>query len=136
MQQIRGMKSLFCFLITVVLLNHSSFAQQRSIQNLVGKWEAVDSENSSGGIEVVSGDQIFLVYGSEKKPVHSFRLDFSKSPAWFDFTVKDSASTITLKSLIQFINEDLIQWQLFDGDVRPAHFTNSGGQMVYLRRKK
>lgn len=117
-------------------LSYSALAQQKGFALLAGNWEAVDSENSSGGLEIVDSTKIFLVYGDEKKAVSSFKIDFSKSPAWFDFTIKDSTQILQLKSLVQFINDDLIQWQVFESDVRPAHFTQSGGQMVYLRRKK
>ena len=129
------MKRFFCVLLFYTLILSAALAQSRSIQHLIGKWEAVDSENSSGGMEVIDSNKINLVYGQEKKAISSFKIDFSKSPAPFDFTIKDSTETKNLKSLLQFVNDDLIQWQVFESDIRPAHFTQSGGQMVYLRRK-
>lgn len=129
------MKKFFCVVVFYTLVSSGAMAQSRGIQHLMGKWEAVDSENSSGGIEVADSNKIYLVYGQEKKAISSFKIDFSKSPAPFDFTIKDSAESKNLKSLLQFVNDDLIQWQVFESDIRPAHFTQSGGQMVYLRRK-
>jgi hypothetical protein len=41
-----------------------------------------------------------------------------------------------MKSLISFVNDDLIQWQVFGDEVRPAHFKQDVGEMMYLRRKK
>jgi hypothetical protein len=129
------MKEIFTFLL-VLMCSTFTWSQGRSFQNLVGKWEAVDSENQSGGLEILDSQQIFLVYGKERKPVASCQFDFAKSPCWFDFTIKDSTGSIALKSILLFVNDDLIQWQVFEGAARPAHFTEGAGQMVYLRRKR
>jgi len=126
--------------IVVMLLGLFSFnnlsAQTRDIRQLIGKWEAVDSENQKGGLEVVDSSTIYLVYGTEKKRIASYKADFTKSPVWFDFVIKDESNTLQLKSLILFVNDDLIQWQVSEGDVRPANFSQTNGEMMYLRRKK
>ncbi|HZH01463.1 MAG TPA: hypothetical protein VEY32_10300 [Flavisolibacter sp.] len=126
--------------IVVMLLGLFSFnnlsAQSRDIKQLIGKWEAVDSENQKGGLEVVDSSTIYLVYGTEKKRIASYKADFTKSPVWFDFVIKDESNTLQLKSLILFVNDDLIQWQVSEGDVRPANFSQTNGEMMYLRRKK
>lgn len=129
------MKTFFTLLIALICAG-PVWAQNRSFKNLVGKWEAVDSENQSGGLEIIDSVQIFLVYGTERKTVGSCKFDFAKSPCWFDFSLKDSTGTQNLKSILLFVNDDLIQWQVFDGDMRPANFSSSQGEMVYLRRKK
>ena len=126
--------------IVVMLLGLFSFnnvsAQSRDIQQLIGKWEAVDSENQKGGLEVVDSSTIYLVFGTEKKRIASYKADFTKSPVWFDFVIKDESNTLQLKSLILFVNDDLIQWQVSESDVRPANFSQTNGEMMYLRRKK
>jgi hypothetical protein len=131
-----GMKTF----IVVMLLGLFSFnnvsAQSRDIQQLIGKWEAVDSENQKGGLEVVDSSTIYLVFGTEKKRIASYKADFTKSPVWFDFVIKDESNTLQLKSLILFVNDDLIQWQVSESDVRPANFSQTNGEMMYLRRKK
>lgn len=124
------------FAVFALLFCFTTVAQQRSIKNLIGTWEAVRTENDGGGLQVVDSAQIFLVYGDQKKKVASYRADFSHSPARFDFVVQDSTESLNLKSLIEFINDDLIKWQLFEGDVQPVHFTSNSGEVVYLRRKK
>lgn len=129
------MKVIFTCLLALAC-STLTWGQGRSFQQLVGSWEAVDSENQSGGLEIVDSQRIFLVYGKERKPIASCKFDFSKSPCWFDFTLKDSTNTMAMKSILLFVNDDLIQWQVFDGDARPAHFTEGSGQMVYLRRKR
>ncbi|MDQ3551669.1 MAG: hypothetical protein M3413_09085 [Bacteroidota bacterium] len=128
-------------ILIIILLSaflHSSvLAQSAGFQKLNGKWEAVNSENQNVGLEVIDSSKIFLAYGQEKKPITSFNADFSKSPVWFDFTVDDGSDNITIKSILLFINDNLVQWQVFQGDaVRPAHFTEDKGEIIYLRRKK
>lgn len=129
------MKTLFILLLTI-LFSAPAWSQNRSFKNLVGRWEAVDAENQSGGLEFIDSLHIFLVYGKERKPATACTFDFSKSPNWFDFSLVDSTGITILKSLLLFVNDDLIQWQVFDDDARPAHFTGNQEQMVYLRRKK
>ena len=124
------------FVLLVLFAYTTGTAQQRSISSLTGTWVAADSENANGGIQVIDSTRMFLIYGDQKKPITSYKLDFSQSPAWFDFTVRDGAKSIQLKSLIQFINEDLVQWQIFEGTTRPVHFANEAGDVLYLRRKK
>jgi len=126
----KGMLAVICFLLSAQLL------AQRSIQSLVGRWEAVRTANEGGGLEVVDSTAIYLVYGTEKKKIVSFKADFTVVPARFDFTVKDSTETLNLRSLIEFINDDMIKWQLFEDDVMPVHFVNDTGEILYLRRKK
>lgn len=121
--------SLFLYIATM--------AQERSIQALVGLWEAVSSVNEGGGLEVKDSVQLYLVFGDQKKKIMSYKVDFSQSPARFDFTVQqDSTNTLSLKSLLQFVNSDLIKWQVFEDDQLPMHFASNGGEIVYLRRKK
>jgi hypothetical protein len=106
-------------------------AQQISWKDLKGRWETPDG----GGIEIRDSAHIFLVYGDQKKPINQFRADFSKYPAQFDFVIKDSLQTISMKSILVLVNDDIMKWQVFETDDHPAHFTSSEGEMVYLRRK-
>jgi hypothetical protein len=122
---------LFAFLQTF------AFAQTTGFEKLIGKWEAVDADNQSGTLEVLDSSKLYLAYGEEKKPITSFNADFSKSPVWFDFTVSNDSDSIKIKSILLFINDNLLQWQVFQGDAkRPAHFTEDKGEIIYLRRKK
>jgi hypothetical protein len=116
----------------LLLLSMNGLAQGLSFKNLVGRWESSDG----AGIEVVDSARIFLLYNGDKKQVLSYETNFSKTPCWFDFTVgSDSSNNISMKSLLLFVNDDLLQWQIFEDD-RPANFSADKGTMVYLRRKK
>jgi hypothetical protein len=125
------MKKMINSLALIFLLNLGAGAQKYCIKNLVGYW----ASSEGAGIEVIDSTKIFLVYGIDKKSIVSYTTDFTKTPCWFDFTIKDSTQTITIKSLMLFVNEDLVQWQIFE-DVRPDNFSKENGTMVYLKRKK
>ena len=122
--------------VFILLLCFSGGAQQRSLQSLVGVWEAVRTNNEGGGLEVIDSANLYLLFGDQKKKISTYKADFTQSPVRFDFTVKDSTDSLTLKSLLEFINNDLIKWQVFEGDVQPVHFVSGSGDLVYLRRKK
>ena len=125
------MKNLI-FLLFLLLIQIGVSAQNYSFKNLVGYWKSGDG----GAIEVIDSSKIFIVYGDEKKKIASYQADFSKNPCWFDFDIKDSTQNLSLKSLLLFVNDDLLQWQVFDDGVRPSNFNSEKGDIVYLRRNK
>lgn len=106
--------------------------QKYSFQNLVGYWES----NEGGALEARDSSKLFLLYQGEKKPIISFTADFSKSPCWFDFVIKEQDSAVTIKSLLFFVDNNLLQWQVFEDGNRPVNFSSERGDIVYLKRKK
>lgn len=125
------MKKVLVGLVFLLSMNVAVQAQKKySFANLKGSWR-----NSSGaGLDIVDSNTIYIVYGSQKKLVTRSRADFSKSPVWLDLAVKDSTHLITLKSILLFVNEDLLQWQVFDSETRPAYFSTDKGDMLFLKR--
>jgi hypothetical protein len=124
------MKSISISLLLVCTLNVQ--AQTTSIKDLTGRWETTDG----AGLEIIDSARIFLTYGKERKPILSYRADFSKSPCWFDFVVKDSAQKLlTMKSLL-LPEGDVLKWQVFEEGERPADFAANRGDVVILRKKK
>lgn len=131
------MKTLILLITATLLLSHTAVqAQKHDFECLIGKWEGVDENKDRGKLVVLDSTNIFLVYGNQQKPIVSYNADFSQSPVWFDFTIKDSTENVAMKSLFQFINEDLVQWQVFYQGKRPDHFTRDRGSILYLRRSK
>ncbi|HWJ91043.1 MAG TPA: hypothetical protein VNR87_08010 [Flavisolibacter sp.] len=126
------MKILLCSLVVLIGLAPSLRAQDPCLKNLFGKWES----SAGAGIEVLDSSHIFIVYGKEKKQVASYQADFSKSPCWFDFTIRDSGQSFNVQSLLLFVSNDVVQWQVFDEGTRPSAFTSGRGEMVYMRRKR
>jgi hypothetical protein len=114
-------------------LSVNAFSQKISIKNLIGRWEATDG----AGLEIIDSSRIFVTYGKERKPILSYKADFSKSPYWFDFAVKDTAQVLsTMKSLLLLQGNDVLKWQVFEDGDRPSDFTAGKGDIVILRRKK
>jgi len=117
----------------VLLVSLNAFSQKTSIKNLVGVWESSDG----AGLEIIDSSRIFILYGSERKPILTYQADFSRIPFWFDFVVKDSAQQLsTMKSLLLLQSNGDLKWQVFEDGNRPLNFTTSKGDVVILRRKK
>lgn len=125
------MKHYILGLLACIVFSNSSIGQNLSWKNLTGRWEGADG----GGIEVVDSSKVYLIYGSQRKQLSNYKVDFSKTPAWFDFTVSDSSQTTSVRSLLLMVNDDLLKWQVFEDDNRPAHFSSDNGDLLYLRRK-
>lgn len=124
-------------MICVGMLSCLMVAAQKNIPgNLSGRWENIEKRDVSAGIEFISTDSVFLFFNDEKKLARQVKIDDSKNPYWFDFTIDDGSENLTVRSLLDFVNSDLIKWQVFTSDVRTAHFTQSAGEIMYLRRKK
>ena len=107
-------------------------AQNTSIKTLAGKWETTDG----AGLEIIDSSKIFVTYGNERRSIISYKADFSKSPCWFDFVVKDTAQQLsTIKSLL-LLDKDVLKWQVFEDGDRPTNFAADKGDIVILRRKQ
>lgn len=115
----------------MLVMNLQAIAQQWSFKDLVGTWTAANG----AGIMVIDSNNIFLAYNHEKKKVESADVNFKSNPASLDLVIKDEDSSYSLKTIFQFVTKDLIQWQVFENE-RPANFTASNGELLYLRRKR
>src|ERR1051325_147520 len=121
-------KMLFVAMLFGMLSVTANAQKKYNFENLKGNWR-----NSEGaGLDIVDSNTIYIVYGEQRRLVTRSKADFSKSPVWLDLAVKDSSSLVTLKSLLFFVNDDLIQWQVFDKDTRPANFSTDKGDMLFL----
>jgi hypothetical protein len=109
-------------------------SQVKKFQNMIGVWEMIGEQDSGGGLEIVDSTTIVIRFMGEEKKLAAYKIDFSKSPYWFDFSAKDSASTSNFKSLLEFVNDDMLKWQIFVDEERAPHFTSSSGESFYLKR--
>ena len=138
------MKKIIVIMGSFILLCLQSFSQTSSSHNnrapsmesLVGRWEIVGTKADGGRLEILDSTTIVITYGGEKKALSGFEMDFTKSPIWFDFYVKDSSATMTVKSIMEVISDDLIKWQVFMNEDRASHFTSEKGELFYLKRIK
>ena len=111
--------------------------QQRQLTDLVGRWEFASDKNNAVSLEVIDSSSIILSYNGERKKIRDYTIDFTKSPIWFDFsTIGDSASVITVKSLMEIVSDTMIKWQLFVDEERTPYFSANKGELFFLRKAK
>jgi hypothetical protein len=124
------------FVLIILFSAISAFNQQKNLKNLIGRWEIIDAQNSGASLEVIDSSTIILSFNGEMKKITDYKIDFTKSPIWFDFSTSDTSSIVAVKSLLEIINDNTIRWQLFVDEERMAHFTSNKGEMLYLRKAK
>jgi hypothetical protein len=128
------MKKIFLMLI-ILLAGKQAFNQQKQFKDLVGRWEIVGEKDDSASLEVIDSSTIILSYMGEKKKIIDYKIDFQKSPIWFDFSTVDSASSIVaVKSILEMLNDNMLKWQLFLDEDRTDHFSSTKGELFYLRK--
>ncbi|HEX8314130.1 MAG TPA: hypothetical protein VF609_04020 [Flavisolibacter sp.] len=106
--------------------------EERSFQDLVGSWR----NKSGAGLDIVDSNTVYIVRGNQRKLALPNVSDVSKAPVTFNLTLKDSSKVVTLKGLLMLVGDNMLQWQVFDSETKPASF-NSGrsrGDMLFLRR--
>ena len=120
----------------LVFLVTTGFGQQKKLNDLIGRWEIVGEQTDSASLEVIDSSTIILNYMGEKRKIIDYKIDFQKSPIWFDFSTGDSSSTVSVKSLLEIMNDSMIKWQLFVDEDRTDHFSSSKGELYYLRKTR
>jgi len=113
-----------------------AFNQQKQLKDLIGRWEIIGEQSDSACLEVIDSSTIVLNYMGEKKKIIDYKIDFQRSPIWFDFSTGDSSSTVVVKSLLEIMNDSMIKWQLFVDEDRTEHFSSTKGELYYLRKAK
>lgn len=111
-------------------------AQVQKFQDIVGNWDVVGEQNTGASLEIIDSSTIILTYMGEKKKISNYKIDFSKSPCWFDFSTKDSTAEVQVKSLIQKVGDDVLKWQLFVDEDRSPYFSSNKGELLYLKKTK
>ena len=114
----------------------AGFGQAKKFQDLIGKWEITGEQQSGASLEVIDSANLYITYMGEKKKILDYKIDFSKSPHWLDFTIQDTSGVIAVKSLFEIMNDSVIKWQLFLADDRTTHFTAKNGELYYLKKAR
>jgi len=131
------MKRMIVITGILVFLGTTGFGQQKKLKDLIGRWEIVGEQDDSASLEVIDSSTIILNYMGEKKRIIDYKIDFQKSPIWFDFSTSgDSSSVVLVKSLLEIMNDNMIKWQLFVDEDRTDHFSSTKGELFYLRKAK
>jgi hypothetical protein len=109
-------------------------AQSQKLKEIAGKWEVLGEKDAS--LTIIDSSTIELSYMGEKKQILNYKIDFTKSPHWFDFSATEDSSVIHIKSLVQKVGDDVLKWQLFIDEERSPHFTTGKGEVFYLRKSR
>ena len=128
------MKKFLILLSALVYFSSGSFGQAKKFQSMVGLWEMIGEQESGGGLQIKDSSTISIRFMGEEKTILRYNIDFSKSPIWFDFSCKDTATVSNFKSLIEFVGDDTLKWQIFTDGERADHFTSRSGELFYLKR--
>ena len=129
------MKKIF-FVLMILFTGNEAFNQQKQLKDLIGRWEIVGEQSDSASLEIIDSSTIILNYMGERKKIIEYKIDFQRSPIWFDFSTGDSSSTVMVKSLLEVMNDSMIKWQLFVDEDRTDHFSSTKGELYYLRKAK
>ncbi len=122
---------LFIFMATIAFAQHSK-------QELVGKWQGIDNKSKDGSLIFKDKTKVALVVNGKESPYFDFSINLQKTPAPFDITVRrPDGHMVTLKTLLQFLDNNTIKWQIFEIDERPVNF-NEGmkDSILILKRVK
>ena len=128
------MKRILLAAVMLASFGVTGFSQQKKLKDLIGRWEIVGEQNTGACLEVIDSSTLVLIYNGEKRKITDYKIDFSKSPIWFDFSTGDSSSIVKVKSLLEIMNDNMIKWQLFTDEDRTLHFSSSKGELFYLRK--
>lgn len=109
-------------------------SQVKKLKDITGAWNIAGEGNAGASLQIVDSSTIILTYLGETKTLFDCKIDFTKSPAWFDFSTKDNSQVLRVKSLLQVIGDDVIKWQLFIDEDRPNYFSSSKGELLYLKK--
>ena len=128
------MKKLITLFASLIILISVEAQQAKKFKDIVGRWEIAGEQNAGASLEIVDSTTMLLTYMGETKKISDIKIDFTKSPAWLDFTASDTSNTAQkIKSIIE-IGDNVIKWQLFVDEERSAHFTKNKGEILYLRK--
>jgi len=130
------MKRILIAITIIALIGIEGQAQQKQLKDLVGIWEFTGEQNAGAYLEIIDSNTIILSYNGEKKKILNYKIDFGKSPIWFDFSTSDTSSIVSIKSLLEIMNDNMLKWQLFVDEDRTPFFSSTKGELVYLRKTK
>jgi hypothetical protein len=130
------MKKLLVVAVTVLVAIMPGFGQAKKFHNMIGMWEIIGEQDAGGSLHVVDSSRILIRFMDEEKTILRYNIDFTKAPYKFNFSCRDTASVSNFYSLLEFVGDDTLKWQIFADGERPDHFTTRTGDLFYLKRSK
>ena len=131
------MKKIFIILLLVITSN-SSWSQTKTYTDIIGKWEGEDDTEKFGRIEIIDSTSVLLEIPGEDIPKGTYKVDFSKSPIWFDVIINDGHREMILKGLLSFLDKDTMRWQVNYEGIRKTKFQEDTEETksIILKRSK
>ena len=119
----------------ISLFGISAFSQANKFKNIIGSWEIISDDEPGGRLDIIDSTTIVIKFMGEEKKLTGCKVDFTKTPFWFDFSAKDTTAALNdVKSLLEILNDDMMRWQVFIDEERADHFTTQSGELFYLKR--
>jgi hypothetical protein len=112
---------------------NKAVAQNKSVSFTISGWNAAGEETVSGHA-VADSTKLSLQVGKGNRPLVSFLANLTKTPG-LNFTVRDTTGAVKLQSLLQVVNDDLIQWQWID-QTTPSRPSSGKGEIRVTHRKQ
>ena len=117
-----------CFAISFSVL------AQKKFNDMIGRWDIAGEQNAGASLEIIDSSTMILNYMGETRRISNIKMDFSKTPAWIDFTTRDSSNALqNIKGLVE-IGDNVMKWELFVDEERTTYFTSRKGELLYLKR--
>jgi len=120
----------------VFLFAIKGISQKKQLKDLVGRWEVASDQKNAACLEVIDSSNILLSYNGEKIKLTDYKIDFTKTPIWFDFATGTGDSVLMVKSLVEIVSDTMIKWQLFIDEERTPYFSSTKGELFFLKRSK
>lgn len=118
-------------LLLACLFSCAVFAQH-TVTDLAGRWEA--SDGTTGTLEFIEGSKVVVSVSGMQIPAASYTADFSQDPIWFDVFIAPGKA---VKSLLKFVDDNTIKWQIFMDGARPMDFSEANPiAPIILKRQK
>lgn len=108
-------------------------SQSKITDKLIGTWEGIDSAEERGSIIIKNNNILMLVLSPTETIECKYQIDTTKSPMWFDIIIEEEGGEVsTMKSLVLFVNNDTIKWEVFFDRERTPNFTADTSQDIVL----
>lgn len=130
-----NIKKIICTFLSLFIIS-MSIAQTSVTSQLIGKWEAKDSDGVTGSLHFIDSLHVAVTIPGQPLPQGTYFIDTSKDPMWFDITFKQGKNTLVMKGLLKLLNETALKWQISTEGERSETFRQAKTDNVIVLKKK
>lgn len=121
---------ILALLFTGLCFANTAKAQQKSLADLMGRWDALGS--TTNYMEFVADNRVKVNIPGLQLPSSGHQIDFTKDPIWLDVQLTSSRYAV---GLLKFMGPDTIKWKVSFTGERPADFDAAGTTLTFKRKK-